>query len=123
MMNAQTRHSNNPSRYFNGLNDALRPFTTAAMVVTTCGDGGAPLGLAVNSFASASHDPPLMLCHLNRDAALQQAAAAVIQRKTKARLPGDARAIYPGRVHDLHRTDKAAPRLFTGRFAIMRDRF
>ncbi len=36
-------------------------FATGVTVVTTRGDGGAPVGLAANSFSSVSLDPPLVL--------------------------------------------------------------
>lgn len=41
--------------------DVLGRFATGVAVVTTCGDEGAPVGLAVNSFASVSLDPPEIL--------------------------------------------------------------
>ena len=45
--------------------DALRnvfgQFATGVAVVTTLGDAGAPVGLAANSFASVSLDPPLVV--------------------------------------------------------------
>lgn len=43
------------------LRDVLGRFTTGVAVVTTCGDRGLPLGLAVNSFAPVSLDPPEIL--------------------------------------------------------------
>ena len=43
------------------LRDVLGRFATGVAVVTTCGDRGVPLGLAVNSFASVSLDPPEIL--------------------------------------------------------------
>ena len=41
--------------------DVLGRFATGVTVVTTCGDNDQPLGLAVNSFASVSLDPPEIL--------------------------------------------------------------
>lgn len=41
--------------------DALGLFATGVTVVTTCGEKSQPLGLAVNSFASVSLDPPEIL--------------------------------------------------------------
>ena len=46
------------------LRDVLGHFATGVTVITTLGDGGAPVGLAVNSFASVSLDPPLVLWSL-----------------------------------------------------------
>jgi 3-hydroxy-9,10-secoandrosta-1,3,5(10)-triene-9,17-dione monooxygenase reductase component len=43
------------------LRRALACFATGIAVVTTRGDGGAPVGLTVNSFNSVSLDPPLIL--------------------------------------------------------------
>ena len=43
------------------LRDVLGRFATGVAVVTTCGDAGAPVGLAVNSFASVSLEPPEIL--------------------------------------------------------------
>ena len=43
------------------LRDVLGRFATDVTVITTCGDGDKPLGLAVNSFASVSLDPPEIL--------------------------------------------------------------
>ena len=44
------------------LRDALGRFTTGVTVVTTCeAGGGAPVGMTVNSFASVSLDPALIL--------------------------------------------------------------
>ncbi len=43
------------------LRDVLGRFATGVAVVTTCGDEGAPVGLAVNSFASVSLEPPEIL--------------------------------------------------------------
>ncbi|MEM7753531.1 MAG: flavin reductase family protein [Pseudomonadota bacterium] len=43
------------------LRDVLGRFATGVTVVTTCGDNAQPLGLAVNSFASVSLDPPEIL--------------------------------------------------------------
>lgn len=54
-------HVPNPSepRLFR---DALGRFATGVTVVTACdADGGAPLGITVNSFASVSLDPALVL--------------------------------------------------------------
>ena len=41
--------------------DVLGQFATGVTVITTLGDEGAPDGLAANSFASVSLDPPLIL--------------------------------------------------------------
>ncbi len=43
------------------LRDVLGCFATGVAVITTMGDGGAPVGLTVNSFTSLSLDPPLVL--------------------------------------------------------------
>ena len=46
------------------LRSTLGEFATGVTVVTTVGDLGAPVGLAVNSFSSVSLDPPLILWSL-----------------------------------------------------------
>jgi 3-hydroxy-9,10-secoandrosta-1,3,5(10)-triene-9,17-dione monooxygenase reductase component len=43
------------------LRNVLGHFPTGVTVVTTLGDSGAPVGLAANSFASVSLDPPLIV--------------------------------------------------------------
>jgi len=43
------------------LRDVLGHFATGVSVITTLGDAGAPVGLAANSFASVSLDPPLVV--------------------------------------------------------------
>ena len=50
-----------PSFDAHALRDVLGRFATGVTVVTTCGDRSQPLGLAVNSFASVSLDPPEIL--------------------------------------------------------------
>lgn len=45
----------------NGLRDVLGRFATGVTVVTTCAEDMGPVGLAVNSFASVSLDPPEIL--------------------------------------------------------------
>ena len=50
------------------LREALGHFATGVTVVTTVGDDGAPVGLAVNSFASVSLDPPLVVWSLSLNA-------------------------------------------------------
>ncbi len=47
------------------LRNALGCFATGVCVVTTEGQGG-PIGLTINSFASVSLDPPLVLWSLDR---------------------------------------------------------
>jgi flavin reductase (DIM6/NTAB) family NADH-FMN oxidoreductase RutF len=51
---------------FRGFRDALGHFATGVAIVTTRGPDGSPLGLTVNSFASVSLDPPLVLWSLDR---------------------------------------------------------
>ena len=46
--------------------DALGHFATGVAVITAAGQGGTPLGLTINSFASVSLDPPLILWSLDR---------------------------------------------------------
>lgn len=46
------------------LRDVLGCFATGVSVVTTRGEGGAPVGLTINSFNSVSLDPPLVLWSL-----------------------------------------------------------
>jgi len=43
------------------LRDVLGCFATGVCVVTTVGDEGRPVGMTINSFASVSLDPPLIL--------------------------------------------------------------
>ena len=43
------------------LRNVLGQFATGVTVITTCGDQGQPLGLAVNSFASVSLEPAEIL--------------------------------------------------------------
>ena len=50
------------------LRDVLGHFATGVTVVTTLGECGAPVGLAANSFASVSLDPPLVVWSLNLNA-------------------------------------------------------
>lgn len=51
--------------------DALGHFATGVVVVTTHPDGYNPIGLTVNSFASVSLEPPLVLWSLDRDSDTQ----------------------------------------------------
>ena len=46
------------------LRDALGEFATGVAVVTTRGADGQPVGVTINSFASVSLDPPLVLWSL-----------------------------------------------------------
>lgn len=46
--------------------DALGHFVTGVVIITTRTPSGEPLGLTVNSFASVSLDPPLVLWSLDR---------------------------------------------------------
>ena len=48
------------------LRQTLGVFPTGVTVMTTTGEGGAPVGLTVNSFNSVSLDPPLILWSLSR---------------------------------------------------------
>ena len=50
------------------LRDVLGHFATGVAIVTTCGDSAQPLGLAVNSFASVSLDPPEILWSIMSEA-------------------------------------------------------
>ncbi|MBO9099641.1 MULTISPECIES: flavin reductase family protein [unclassified Rhizobium] len=43
------------------LRDSFGAFLTGVTVVTTCDEGGRPIGFTANSFASVSLDPPLLL--------------------------------------------------------------
>ncbi|MDJ0639600.1 MAG: flavin reductase family protein [Paracoccaceae bacterium] len=55
-------HSAYPAPFdAHALRDVLCRFATGITVVTTCGNQFQPLGLAVNSFASVSLDPPEIL--------------------------------------------------------------
>lgn len=46
--------------------NALGHFATGVAVITTCGQGKAPIGITVNSFSSVSLDPPLILWSLDK---------------------------------------------------------
>lgn len=48
------------------LRDALGEFATGVTVMTACAADGQPVGVTVNSFASVSLDPPLVLWSLGR---------------------------------------------------------
>lgn len=52
------------------LRDALGTFATGVTVVTARAAGGAPVGLAVNSFSSVSLEPPLILWSIANGASL-----------------------------------------------------
>ena len=47
--------------------NALGSFTTGVTIVTTTDNNGTPFGLTVNSFASVSLDPPLILWSIGKD--------------------------------------------------------
>jgi flavin reductase (DIM6/NTAB) family NADH-FMN oxidoreductase RutF len=53
--------------------DALGAFATGVCVVTAKPDGWEPFGMTVNSFASVSLDPPLILWSLQNDSDMYQA--------------------------------------------------
>lgn len=57
------------------LRDALGAFATGVTVITTRGADGQPVGVTVNSFASVSLDPPLVLWSLG----LQSPSLAVFE--------------------------------------------
>ncbi|WP_353475879.1 flavin reductase family protein (plasmid) [Salipiger sp. H15] len=65
-----TRHSAVLSTAFDArrLRDVLGCFATGVTVVTSRGEGGAPVGLVVNSFSSVSLEPPQILWSLALDA-------------------------------------------------------
>ena len=54
------------------LRDCLGCFTTGVAVVTALDLGGRPAGLTINSLASVSLDPPLILWSLRRDSAARR---------------------------------------------------
>lgn len=58
------------------LRDALGCFATGVTVVTCLDAAGRPAGLTVNSFASVSLDPPLLLVCLRKEAASAPALIA-----------------------------------------------
>ena len=58
------------------LRAALGEFATGVAVVTACDATGRPVGVTVNSFASASLDPPLVLWSLDRASASRGAYAS-----------------------------------------------
>ena len=151
------------------LREVFGQFATGVAVVTTLGDAGVPVGLAVNSFASVSLDPPLVvwsiglkspslrafrghsafainiMCDQSKNLALNFArpsdkkfagvdwhagldgvpvlddAAAVIQCRTEARIPGGDHEIYLGRVFDFHHTEKSPLLFHKGSFAALGD--
>lgn len=53
--------------------NALGCFPTGVVVITAKPEGRSPVGLTVNSFASVSLDPPLVLWSLRRDAPSKEA--------------------------------------------------
>ncbi len=53
--------------------DALGAFATGVCVITAHSNGGEPFGLTVNSFASVSLDPPLILWSLQNDSEMYEA--------------------------------------------------
>ena len=53
--------------------DALGAFATGVCVITVNPDDGEPFGLTVNSFASVSLDPPLILWSLQNDSEMYAA--------------------------------------------------
>ncbi len=55
--------------------DVLGHFATGVAVVTTCHEGSAPIGMAVNSFASVSLDPPEILWSVSSSAPSRDAFA------------------------------------------------
>jgi flavin reductase (DIM6/NTAB) family NADH-FMN oxidoreductase RutF len=57
------------------LRDALGEFATGVAVVTACSRDGQPVGVTINSFASVSLDPPLVLWSLG----LQSPSMAVFE--------------------------------------------
>ena len=50
--------------------DAMGGFATGVSVVTSLGENGERIGLTVNSFASLSIDPPLVIWNLSNDSGL-----------------------------------------------------
>lgn len=50
------------------LRNVLGNFATGVTIMTTVGDNGAPVGITVNSFASVSLDPPLVLWSIDLSA-------------------------------------------------------
>jgi len=54
------------SEHLRNFRDALGHFATGVAIITAKGPDGAPIGLTVNSFASVSLDPPLVLWSLDR---------------------------------------------------------
>lgn len=58
---------------------ALRAYATGVTIVTCFDPRGQPVGLTVNSFASVSLDPPLILWSLNRRSVSHRAYAACLE--------------------------------------------
>lgn len=56
--------------------DALGQFATGVCVITANPEGWAPFGMTVNSFASVSLDPPLVLWSLQNDSEMFEAFEA-----------------------------------------------
>ncbi|WP_162009371.1 flavin reductase family protein [Labrenzia sp. CE80] len=50
------------------LRDIMGQFATGVTIITTLGDNGAPVGMAANSFASVSLDPPLVVWSIDLNA-------------------------------------------------------
>lgn len=70
--------SNTPPADPQALRHALGQFATGVTVITTLADGR-PVGMTVNSFASVSLDPPLVLWSVGRSAECFLAFAAATQ--------------------------------------------
>lgn len=64
-MNAHTVRREKTEEDPRALRDVLGEFATGVTIVTCIGDDGAPVGLAANSFASVSLDPPLVVWSLD----------------------------------------------------------
>ena len=58
------------------LRDVLGHFATGVAVVTTCDAKGGPVGMAVNSFASVSLEPPEILWSISKTAPSRDAFSA-----------------------------------------------
>ena len=66
-MNAPTRHIIDQSTAVHALRGTLSKFATGVCVVTAAGEAG-PVGITINSFASVSMDPALVLWSIKKDA-------------------------------------------------------
>lgn len=74
------------------MRDALGQFVTGVTVITAMPKGGVPIGLTVNSFASVSLDPPLILWSIQKNSETLDVFECTDNFVVNV-LPGDAQAL------------------------------